>query len=399
MGTPGVLVGAVQPYAWGSREALARIMGAAPTGEPQAELWLGAHPRAPSVLRRNGIDRPLNQVIADDPIGELGAAAAAGFGGELPFLLKVLAVDQPLSLQAHPTRSQAREGFDAEDKRGVPVDADHRSYRDRNHKPELICALQPFTALCGFRPPGAAASLFDSMGIADLSPAIGLLERGRAALALRWLLERPPDVAAAIAERVAAACSAPGPFPEERRWGARIGERHPGDIGVAVAMLLNLVRLQPGQALFLPAGILHVYLHGVAVEIMANSDNVLRGGLTGKHVDVAALLDVVDCRPGDVLVESATGPCFTFRTAVPDFSLTRVELAGPQRFAARGPQIVLCVSGRVRVAGCEIAGGQAVWVPAGEGELDMTGTGLVFRAALGGEQPMAAPLGVAALGG
>lgn len=354
-----------------------------PTGEPQAELWLGAHPRAPSVLRRSGTIRPLNQVIADDPIGELGEDVAQTFGGKLPFLLKILAVDQPLSLQTHPTRSQAQAGFDSENEQGVPLDAEQRSFRDRNHKPELICALEPFTALCGLRPPESAAALLASLEVAALDPAISFLRAGEIARALRWLLEHPPESGTEIAQQVAAACSKPGPFPDERHWGVRIGEQHPGDIGVAIALMLNLVRLEPGQALFLAAGNLHVYLRGVVVEIMANSDNVLRGGLTGKHVDVSALLDVAECRPHEVLVQAPNGPCFTFDAPVPDFSLTRVELVGSQRFAPLGPEIVLCASGGVTVAGHEITGGGAMWVPAGTGALEMAGDGLVFRAATG----------------
>ena len=384
MSTPGVLSGAIQPYPWGSREVLPQIMGVPPTGEPQAELWLGAHPRAPSVLRRSGTNRPLNQVIANDPIGELGEDAAQTFGGELPFLLKILAVDQPLSLQTHPTLSQAQAGFDSEDEQGIPLDAEHRSYRDRNHKPELICALEPFTALCGLRPPDSAAALLDSLEVDALDPAISFLQAGEIAPALRWLLEQTPESGTEIAQQVAAACSKPGPFPDERLWGVRIGEQHQGDIGVAIALMLNLVRLEPGQALFLGAGNLHVYLRGAVVEIMANSDNVLRGGLTVKHVDVPALLDAVNSRPHDVLVQAPTGPCFTFEAPVPDFSLTRVELDGSQRFAPSGPEIVLCASGSVKVAGHKITGGGAVWVPAGAGALEMAGNGLVFRAATGG---------------
>ena len=383
MSSPGVLIGAVQPYAWGSREALPQIMGVPATGETQAELWLGAHPRAPSMLRRDGVDRPLNEVISDDPEGELGAETARSFGGELPFLLKILAVDQPLSLQTHPTRQQAQAGFDSEEDQGIPVDADHRSYRDRNHKPELICALEPFTALCGFRSPDSAAALFDSLEVAALAPATGCLQAGEIAPALRCLLEHSPQSSAAIAHQVVAACAQPGPFPDERQWAVRIGERHPGDIGVAVALMLNLVRLNPGQALFLEAGNLHVYLHGVAVEVMANSDNVLRGGLTVKHVDVPAVLDVVDCRPIDVPVQSPDDPCFSFQAPAPDFGLARVELDGARQFLAAGPEIVLCTSGRASVAGHEITGGGAVWVPAGTGEYDVAGAGLLFRATTG----------------
>ena len=375
-----MLRGAVQAYAWGSVEALPRIVGVPPTGEPQAELWLGAHPRAPSVLRRGGVDRPLDQVIAADPLGELGADAVQSFGDELSFLLKILAVAQPLSLQTHPTPQQAQAGFDAEEEEGIPVDAENRSYRDRNHKPELVCALEPFTVLCGFRPPSTAAALLESLGVPELAPAIGCLRAGEADQALRWLLERPPQSGAEIAYQVAEACTQPGPFPDERQWAARIGEQHPGDVGVAIALMLNLVQLDPGQALYLGAGNLHMYLHGVAVEIMANSDNVLRGGLTVKHVDVPALLEVVDCRLDMVPVATPDGPCFTFRPPVPDFCLTRIEVVGEVRCQPVGPEIVLCASGEVGAAGHQITGGGAVWLPAGTGEYEVAGTGLVFRA-------------------
>ena len=382
-----MLHGVVQHYAWGSTEALPRIMGLPPSGEPQAELWLGAHPRAPSVLHRDGTDQPLDQAIAADPEGELGAETARTFGGELPFLLKILAVDQPLSLQAHPSRQQAEAGFADEDARGIPVDADRRSYRDRNHKPELICAVDPFTAFCGFRPPSTATALFQSLEVPELAPAVELLRAEQTEQALRWLLERPPSLAAPIADQVAAACARPGPFVDERRWAVRIADQHPGDIGVAIALMLNLVRLAPGEALFLGAGNLHVYLHGVAVEIMANSDNVLRGGLTAKHVDAAALLNVVDCRVGDVPVLVPEGPRHTFRPPVADFCLTRMEVAGLVRCQPAGSEIVLGASGRVTAAGHEITGGQAVWLPGGVGEYEVAGTGLVFRAGTGGSEP------------
>ena len=355
-------------------------MGVPSTGEPQAELWLGAHPRGSSVLRRHGIDRPLQQVIADDPIGELGGNAVRAFGEELPFLLKILAIDQPLSLQAHPTRQQARAGFEAEEELGIPIDADQRSYRDRNHKPELICALEPFTAFCGFRTPNTAAALLGSLEVAELGPAIGFLEASEVDHALEWLLELSRESGAEIATQVVEACTRPGPFPDERQWAVQLGEQHPGDIGVAIALLLNLVRLEPGQALYLGAGVLHVYLHGAAVEIMANSDNVLRGGLTIKHVDRSALLEVVDCRPTDVLPQTSDGLCFDYLSPVPDFRLTRIELARAVRCSPTGPEIVLCVTGEANAAGESITCGEAVWVPAGSGDYEISGTGLVFRA-------------------
>ncbi|WP_420638604.1 mannose-6-phosphate isomerase, class I [Candidatus Poriferisocius sp.] len=380
MSGPGLLHGVVQPYAWGSTEALARIMGVPPSGEPQAELWLGTHPRGPSVLRRHGQDHPLDQVIAADPIGELGPEVVGSFGGELPFLLKILAVAQPLSLQAHPSRRQAQAGFAAENEQGLAADAERRSFRDRNHKPELICALEPFTAFCGFRPPDSAADVLDSLGVPGLAPAVARLRAGDTDGALRWLLERPRATAAEIARRVVASCGSPGPFPEERRWAGRIGEHHPGDIGVVIALLLHLVRLEPGHALFLAPGNLHVYLRGVAVEIMANSDNVLRAGLTRKHVDVPAFLEVVDCRPTEVAVLVPDGPIHPFAPPVPDFRLTRMEVNRRVRCEPNGPEIVLCASGHLTVAGQEVPPGQAAWLPAGTGPYEVAGSGLAFRA-------------------
>lgn len=332
------------------------------------------------MLRRRGTDRLLRQVIADDPIGELGADVVRAFGAELPYLLKILAVGQPLSLQTHPTRQQAQAGFDTEEEQGIPVDAEHRSYRDRNHKPELICALEPFTAFCGFRTPGTAAAVLSSLDVSELGPVVGFLDADRIDLALRWLLDLPLESGAEIANQVVAACAQPGPFPDERQWGIRIGEQHPGDIGVAIALMLNLVRLDPGQALYLGAGNLHVYLRGVAVEIMANSDNVLRGGLTVKHVDRSALLEVVDCRPTDVQMQTPDGPCFDYQIPVPDFSLTRIDLAGAVPCSPTGPEIVLCAAGEANAAGRSITAGGAVWVPAGSGDYEVSGTGLVFRA-------------------
>ena len=381
--TPGVLAGAVQTYPWGSLDALPRIMGTAPTGEPQAELWLGAHPRGPAVLRRGESHRPLDQVIAADPVGELGADTARRYGGELPFLLKILAVAQPLSLQAHPDRGQAQTGFDAENRQGIPIGAGHRSFSDRNHKPELICALEPFTALCGFRAPSAAAALLDSLAVPELAPVVESLGKGRIEWALRWLLERPRQAAAEIALQSAAACARPGPYHGERQWAARIAQQHPGDIGVVIALMLNQVELQPGQALYLGPGSLHAYLHGVAVEIMSNSDNVLRGGLTAKHVNAPALLAATDCRAAEVSVLAPEGPNHTFPSPVPDFRLTRLEVAGPVLCQPSGPEIALCASGEVRVAGREIVGGGAVWLPAGTGEYEVSGAGLLFRARTG----------------
>ncbi|NUP19924.1 MAG: mannose-6-phosphate isomerase, class I, partial [Streptomyces sp.] len=280
----------VRPYAWGSTTAIPQLLGIEPTGEPQAEMWMGAHPGAPSRTARG----TLVEVIDADPERELGATAVAKFGPRLPFLLKILAAGAPLSLQVHPNLAQAKEGYEDEERRGIPVAAGHRNYKDANHKPELICALTEFDGLCGFRDPLQAADALDGLGVDSLKPYVDLLHAHPEDAALREvltaILTADPDEMARTVADAAAACTRLGG--DYARY-ADIAHHFPGDPGVIAAMLLNHVRLQPGEALFLGAGIPHAYLNGLGVEIMANSDNVLRCGLTPKHVDVPELLRVV----------------------------------------------------------------------------------------------------------
>lgn len=293
------LVNTVRPYAWGSTTAIPELLGTAPTGEPQAELWMGAHPGAPSRTERGA----LNELIAADPVRELGEQAVEKFGPRLPFLLKLLAAGAPLSLQVHPDLEQAKAGYAAEEAAGIPVDAPHRMYKDANHKPELICALTPFDGLCGFRAPVEAADLIAALGVDSLKPYVDLLHAHPEEAALREVLTAlltadREEMAHTVAQAAAAADRLGGdhaPF-------AGLAHHYPGDPGVIAAMLLNRVRLQPGEALYLGAGVPHAYLDGLGVEIMANSDNVLRCGLTPKHVDVPELLRIVRFEPNESAV-------------------------------------------------------------------------------------------------
>ncbi|MGW1143337.1 mannose-6-phosphate isomerase, class I, partial [Streptomyces zhihengii] len=286
----------VRPYAWGSTTAIPHLLGVEPTGEPQAEMWMGAHPGAPSLTARG----PLDEVVAEDPEKELGRAAVARFGPRLPFLLKLLAAGAPLSLQVHPDLEQAREGYEDEESRGVPIDAPHRNYKDANHKPELICALTEFDGLCGFRAPEEAADFLAALDVDALKPYVDLLRAHPEEAALREVLTAvlgaDPDEMARTVTETTAACARLG---GDHAPYADLAHHYPGDPGVIAAMLLNHVRLQPGEALFLGAGIPHAYLNGLGVEIMANSDNVLRCGLTPKHVDVPELLRVVRFEASD----------------------------------------------------------------------------------------------------
>jgi mannose-6-phosphate isomerase len=395
----------IRPYAWGSRTALAQLQGRpAPTDGPEAELWAGAHPGAPSRVVRGGRTALLGDVLAADPAGELGAEVTAEFGPRLPFLLKLLAVSEPLSLQVHPDADQARAGFAAEERAGIPRDAPFRTYRDASPKPELLCAVTPFEALCGFRPVDQTVRLLDRLTDGwGVTPLVRYAEplRAEGARALRPVvtsllqLEGPaPDELVGVVGEACAKASSDSDddsVADVYACVADLARRHPGDPGVVVALLLNHVRLAPGDAIFVPAGSLHAYVHGVGVEIMASSDNVLRGGLTPKHIDPDALLgvlrfeaaEVVPVPPSDDGAGTRSWP-----TRAREFALARTTLRDVSvRLPAGVPQIVLCLEGQVTmssaVASLELRGGDAVFVPAGDPEVTLTGPGVVFRATPG----------------
>ena len=391
----------IQPYAWGSRTALAELLGQpSPSATTQAELWMGAHPGGPSRVRRGEAGRSLLDVIREAPERELGAPLARRFEGQLPFLFKVLAAETPLSLQTHPSLAQAREGHAREDAQGVPLGAPHRNYKDANHKPELTCALTPFDALCGFRRADETLALFDALGLASLEPLLAPLRaapdaRGVARMfeaLMTWPREGRDALVASVVIACVAGAARTGPFTEELRQVARIGALYPGDPGVVAALMLNLVRLAPGEAIYLPAGNLHAYLGGVAVELMANSDNVLRGGCTPKHVDVPELLRVLDFQCGPVRryrPEPGEGGEAVYATPTEEFRLSRFTL-GPgftARPARRGPEILLCAEGEARLTlGAQrlvLPRGASAFVSAAEGAYALEGDGLVFRATAG----------------
>jgi mannose-6-phosphate isomerase len=385
------LANTVRPYAWGSTTAIPELLGVAPTGEPQAEMWMGAHPGAPSRVTPGAeAERALSDVIAAAPERELGDAAVAKFGPRLPFLLKLLAAASPLSLQVHPDLAQARDGYGAEESAGVPIDAPHRNYKDANHKPELICALTPFDGLCGFRAPAAAAELLAGLEVDSLKPYVDLLHARPEDAALREVLTAvltadPQEMAACVAEAAAAAERLGGAYAPY----AEIARHYPGDPGVIAAMLLNHIRLQPGEALFLGAGVPHAYLDGLGVEIMANSDNVLRCGLTPKHVDVPELLRIVRfeaTEPAVLRPEASPSGEEVYEAPIDEFRLSRYVLAPdaePRDVTASTPQILLCTAGGVTAGELRLGPGESAFVPAGE-KVEISGTdggpGTVFRA-------------------
>jgi mannose-6-phosphate isomerase len=414
-------------YAWGSRTAIAELLGRRPSGGPEAELWLGAHAGSPSrILDPSAVGgaRTLADWIGADPgtaLGPLQAGLRDGDGPYLPFLLKILAAASPLSLQAHPTIERARSGFALEDEAGVPADAAHRNYKDTLHKPELIYALsERFDALCGFRDvgevravlaaladrdertPGARRDLFDrmltalgSVGDDDDNGTDENDSRGLRAV-FEWLSAGGDDVAALVERVISAArdlAEEGSGFERELAVVALLAETYPGDPGIVTSLLLNSVSLRRGEALYLPAGNIHAYLEGLGVELMAASDNVLRGGLTPKHVDVAELLEVLEFTPLPVPFLSAETPqpgVEVFRPDVPDFLLVRVALGDAVETASaplNGPAIAVCTAGRITVTGAtaesSVARGESVYVTPDEGKLTFSGQGELFLATVG----------------
>jgi mannose-6-phosphate isomerase len=360
-------------YAWGSRTAIAELLGTEASGGPEAELWLGAHPGSPARLTDGSGD--LRSILPE---------------GRLPFLLKVLAAASPLSLQAHPTPAQARAGFERENAAGIPLDAPNRNYKDPFHKPELIVAVsERFDALCGFRPVAEARASLDRLGAA---PALAefrrrLTDDAALPVVFEWLITRGEGVDALVAELPRLAERAEGLEFETVR---RLAAAYPGDPGTAISLLMNTVRLARGEALSLAAGNIHAYLEGLGIELMAASDNVLRGGLTPKHVDVPELLQVLDFTPRPVPFLRPEQPrpgVRVFRPDVPDFALAEVTLTEAERARVPlpGPAIALCTDGAARLHGAggdfPLARGGACFVTADEGDLTLTGTGTVFVAA------------------
>lgn len=356
MGLPAVfaLDGVERDYAWGSTTALQRLLGREPDGRPLAELWFGAHPAAPSPVPALGAT--LDELIAAEPAAVLGGPVAGRFGGRLPFLVKLLAAERPLSVQVHPTRAQAEAGFAAEQARGIPAGAPQRNYRDANHKPELLWALTEFEALCGFRPVADTLRLLDAFDLPELQPVRELLtgpDPLRAALTYLLRLPEPGPLVTAVSARAGAVGGT--------EWSGaadavlRAADAFPGDIGVVLSLLLNAVVLQPGEAIYLGAGNVHAYLHGFGVEIMANSDNVLRCGLTSKHVDVTELLEITDFTElADPRWPVAQVGLARWRCDVPvhDFALERIDLdegGSGVDSTSELPRIALCVSGEVGV--------------------------------------------------
>ncbi|MDQ0691182.1 mannose-6-phosphate isomerase, class I [Arthrobacter sp. W4I7] len=387
----------IRDYAWGSTTLIADYLGRTPSGAPEAEMWIGAHPGAPSVAVLDTGCECLNELIGADPEGLLGPDSHAAFGSTLPFLMKVLAAESPLSLQVHPTREQAASGFAAEDALGVPKDAQTRNYKDPNHKPEMILALTDFEALCGFRPASETKAVFDALVtffretgaeipevLQQASSALASAEDPTAIRQTFTGLIRGGDEVSGAVDAVAALLGSAipeGPHTAALKTALELSEAYPGDPGVLISLMLNRVSLRPNEAVYLPAGNIHAYLHGLGIEVMASSDNVLRGGLTAKHIDVEELLRTVDFTPLPVPRLAATSPAeghLIWQPPFDEFQLQRIELeprTPSMELPAGLPVLVLVASGSglldTRLQTLELGKGDSAFVGANENPITL----------------------------
>lgn len=400
-----ILKNRIQTYAWGSHTAIPELLGApAPSETPQAELWMGAHPKAPSEVRYENQWISLAHLIEKYPEDILGEDSAAKFDNRLPYLFKVLAAEKPLSIQAHPNKEQAIQGFERENQENIPLNAANRNYKDQNHKPECICALTPFYALNGFRNIPDTCRLMESLCPERSEDEFDGLLRHLNIHGLRAFFNglmtiddtRKKDLIGKVA--LNAKHQAKGdPISE---WIVRLHNEYPGDIGVLAPVFLNLICLEPGQAMFLPAGELHSYLDGVGIELMANSDNVLRGGLTPKHVDVPELMNVLNFEERDVNILSPrkiSAYESVYDTPAEEFILSvitvrdgRKDAVFPRTNPGGSAEILLCVEGSGVITDIktddtlEINKGMSVIKPAAAGKYRIEGNVTFYKASVHG---------------
>lgn len=397
----------IQHYDWGTTSAICGLLGIDnPDDKPCAELWMGAHPKAPSIAETDDGPVSLDQLIARDPVSVLGSPAVDRFGPILPFLFKVLSAAKPLSIQAHPPRSKAERGFAKENLESVPLDAPERNYKDPNHKPEMLVALEDFEGLCGFRPIPEILRLIHTVAPREFDKIAGGLARNPGKMELSVLFYRFITYSSNLkrdllyyTERRIRRILDREPEPAVRdtlSWVLTLLRLFPGDIGALAPLILNHFRLRPGQAVFIEPGQIHAYLRGTGLEIMANSDNVLRGALTTKNIDIPEFLSVLSFNPAEVRIfvpEPSGESVETYPSGASEFRLDRLRLdTGQEVVRGRpGPEILLCLEGWMTISetcgglkrgGLALEQGGCAFVGADVRDYALEGKGLAFRAGL-----------------
>ena len=380
----------IQGYDWGSHDALTTLFGIPnPAGKPQAELWMGAHPNGCSEVVLAGDVQKLSTLINSAPAAVLGDATQARFGS-LPFLFKVLCAEKALSIQVHPSKAQAEAGFAREEAAGIDIKASNRNYKDPNHKPELVFALTPYQAMNGFRAIPAILALFERVKLATIADLVAALaanqnEAGLQHFFHQLLILTGPRKEDALAGLLAYAAA----HQDEETFAlvTSLAAQYPGDVGLFSPLLLNVVTLQPGQAMYLDACTPHAYVRGTGLEIMANSDNVLRAGLTPKYIDVAELLDCTRClaKPDDQILLSPRmeGAVQHYDVPVPDFTFS-VYPAGEHALTTTSAEILFAIDGTVILQqgkqSLRLEKGQSTFIPAATGSYQLLAEGRVARA-------------------
>ena len=397
--TIGLMKNTVQKYAWGSTSAIQELLGQTNSvPEPAAELWMGAHPKAPSMVQYKGQWVSLADLIARHPQDILGKQIAKKFNNQLPYLFKVLAAARPLSIQAHPGLEQARKGFAIENNNRVALEAAHRNYKDANHKPECICALSSFWALYGFRDIAEILLLMGKICPDGLSGELDQLKKNSDSGGLKIFFTKLMTMETDQKNRVIdeAIQHAKQHLEEDPafQWTARLAADYPADIGLLSPLFLNLIQLKPGQALFLPAGELHAYLEGTGIELMANSDNVLRGGLTPKHIDVPELLKVLNFIPRRVEILQEThkdGMEKIYSSPAQEFVLSAISIAGDDDYRnlkVQSAEILLCIEGKAyledssRKDCIQVKKGDSAIISAATGSYSINGDAVLYKAAV-----------------
>ena len=396
--TPYLLEGVVQHYAWGGFEYIPNLLNQTNRQqEPCAELWLGAHPRGMAQVHLPGeAAQPLDALINSAPLDILGTATAQRFANQIPYLLKILDVDKMLSIQAHPNKTEAEQGFAAENAAGIPLNAFNRNFKDDNHKPEMMTALTDFWLLHGFATRDKV--LFSLQQTPELAGLLAFYTPDSIEPLYTQVMTMPQDeidrLLQPLAARLLPLLSA-GQLQKDQQdyWAARALRDFrllDGglDRGVISIYLMNVVNVQPGQGIFQDAGILHAYLEGVNVELMANSDNVFRGGLTDKYVDAATLIQHLSFEPVSPHIfagEAESDTLTVFKTPAPDFELSLIRLSDAkihEQHSTKGPEILLLIQGEALVnQSLLVKKGQSLFFPAGSSYV-LTGNAEIYKAGM-----------------
>ncbi len=389
----------IQKYTWGSKTAIPELMGSETghTEEPWAELWMGAHPKAPSVLEYNGNKISLFELIKKEPLKILGQKTAEEYNNTLPFLFKILAAANPLSIQAHPDKLRAKQGFDQENKLKISLNAFNRNYKDKNHKPECICALTVFHALNGFRKISTIVKLVDKICPADFRNQLNNLRNHKNPRGLKFFLSDlltmdndKKNISEAVhkAKKLANLPGSDGAY----NWMIKLHKYYPYDIGIFFPLILNLIRLEPEQAMFIPAGQLHSYFQGLGIELMANSDNVLRGGLTDKYINVPELMKILDFNemtPEIILPKKISQYEKIYNTQAEEFILSIITITKHEVYAQHDNtkvEILLCTEGEALVRdshgkhGVPLLRGHSVLIPFCVKDYTITGNAKIYKA-------------------